>query len=78
MECEVKGAGPRGGRGGLGERLWRRAVRRVGWTEGMPWVVGMERADGVTDGIGHSGCEWVDVSSGTSSDGLPQTKSREL
>jgi len=43
----------------------------------MPWIVtdGGSRQRMIDD---HDRCEWVNVSSGTASPGLSQTKSREL
>jgi len=41
VECGVEGAGPEGGLGELGKRLWRETVGVLGtWIEwGMPWMV---------------------------------------
>jgi len=61
----------------LGETLWKKTVRHVDWTGRMPWIIldGWSRLGTFDD---HDRCEWVNVSSGTGSAGLSQTKSREL
>jgi len=60
----------------LEERLWKKTVRHINWTRRMPWIV-KDRGSrwGMIDD--HDRCEWVNVSSGTSSPGLSRTKSRE-
>jgi len=46
-----------------------------GLDDGMPWVMVWGGRCGMVDD--HDGCGWVNVSSGTCSSGLSQTKSRE-
>jgi len=60
----------------LGERLWRKTVRHINWTERMPWIVidGGSRL-GMTDD--HDWCEWMNVSSGTGSPRLSRAISKE-
>ena len=57
----------------LGQRLCKKTVRCVNRTGRMPWIVidGGSRLGMIDD---HDRCEWVNVSSGTGSPGLSQTK----
>ena len=53
----------------LGERLWKKTVRHINWTERMPWIViNWGSRSRMTDD--RDRCEWVNVSSGTGSTSL--------
>jgi len=77
MEYEVEGARPRG----RPKITWREIVEKDCKARGLNREDAIDRSRwrnqiGVIDD--HDGCEWVNVSSGTGSPGLYQTKSTEL
>jgi len=77
MEYEVEGARQRG----RPKKTWREIVEKDCEAHGLNWEDAVDRSRwrkqiGMIDD--HDECEWVNVSSGTTSPGLSQTKSREL
>jgi len=76
MEYEVEGARPRGGP----KKTWREIVEEDCQARGLNREDAMDRSRWIKQ-IGmiddHDECEWVNVSSGTGSPGLSQTKSTE-
>jgi len=77
MEYEVEGARPRG----RPKKTWRETVLKDCQARGLNREDAMDRSRwrkqiGVFDD--HSGCEWVNVSSGTGSPGLPGQNPKSL
>jgi len=76
MQYEVEGASPRGGP----KKTWREIVEEDCESRGVNGEDAMDGSKwrkqiGIFDD--HDWCEWVNVSSGTSSPGLSQTKSKK-
>ena len=76
MEYEVEGARPRG----RPKKTWREIVEKDCKARGLDREDAMDRGRwrkpaGMIDD--HNECQWVNVSSGTGSSGLSQTKSKE-
>jgi len=76
MEYEVEGARPSGGP----KKTWREIVEKDRKACGLNRDDAMDRSrwrkqTGIFDN--HDGCEWMNVSSGTGSPRLSQTKSKE-
>jgi len=76
MKYEVEGARPRG----RPKKTWREIVEKDCRACGLNRENAMDRSRwrkqiGIFDD--HGGCQWVNVSSGTGSTGLSQTKSKE-
>jgi len=72
MEYEVEGTRPRG----RPKKTWRNIVEKDCQACKLSMEDAMDHNRWITND--HGRCEWVNVSPGTGSPGLSQTKSREL